>query len=70
MPKYLECVHCGAPGNRPIAMAPDDSDPTCPTCGNERRIVPAEHARAGMDSGSIFNIDLRTGGRAKPPRRR
>ena len=38
----------------------------CAVCGGTQiEVLSSERVKAGMDSGAYYNIDLRTGGRAK-----
>jgi hypothetical protein len=42
----------------------------CPSCGGTNiELLSPERVREGMESGAYFNIDLRTGERAKPKRK-
>jgi len=66
MAQAYECFTC-----RKVSSFTERDDQTkCPTCGGTNiRLLSEERVREGMKAGAYFNIDPRTGKRAKPKRR-
>jgi LSD1 subclass zinc finger protein len=68
MPQSYECFSC-----RKVSMFADGEDQTkCSTCeGTNIQLLSGQRVREGMEAGVYFNIDPKTGERAKrkrPPR--
>lgn len=64
---YWSCFTCKTVVPR---MDPEAAK-LCTTCGTSRgELLTNEHFQKGFDHGTYFNIDLKTGGRAKPKRKR
>lgn len=66
MPQFYECFAC-----RKVSMFSEHDDQTeCPTCGGTSiQLLSKQHVREGKESGVYFNIDPKTGGRAKRKKR-
>jgi PHP family Zn ribbon phosphoesterase len=61
-----ECFKC-----HEVSYFTDTMDQTkCPTCGGVVHLLSEDRVREGMKSGVFYNIDPKTGKRAKPKRRR
>ena len=67
MLQAYECYTC-----HKVSWFFDGADQTkCSTCGGTSiKLISAEQVDEGQKSGAYFNIDLSTGKRAKPKRRR
>jgi hypothetical protein len=66
MPRHYRCITCHLV--YPIA---DDAERRCTICGDTNgEIITDAHLKEGFEAGAYFNIDLRTGGRAKAKKRR
>ena len=64
--KYWNCFECHTVVPRMDATA----EKKCNTCGSTRgELLSGDRFTAGMDAGVYFNIDLKTGGRAKKRKR-
>jgi len=58
---YYQCFSC-----KMAFPLTREGDPKCPSCGkNHGEVLSPERFAQGMESGVIFNIDPRTGKRAK-----
>lgn len=66
MLQSYQCFTC-----HKVYMFPDGADQTkCLTCGGTNiELLSNERVREGMEAGVFFNIDPKTGKRAKPKRR-
>ena len=67
MPQSHECFAC-----RRVSLLLDDKDTSkCPSCGSANgHVISSGRVREGKEAGAYFDIDLKTGGRAKPKKRR
>jgi len=62
MTKYYRC-RCAK-----VRVVPDDTQPKCLVCGDLGEEIPADYIKEGFERGTYFNIDPRTGKRAKSSR--
>jgi DNA-directed RNA polymerase subunit RPC12/RpoP len=61
----FQCFAC----QKVSIMVAEDTD-ACPTCGSKNgEVISNERLKEGMKAGAIWNIDPRTGKRAKPKKR-
>lgn len=66
MADWFKCSSCPY-----LHMLTDDMSRTiCIECGKPGRVIPQDQIDEGMKSGVYYNIDPKTGGRAKKKRRR
>jgi len=63
MLQSYECYQC-----RKVSMFTEGEDQSkCPTCGSSRiSLLSQERVREGLEHGVYFNIDPKTGKKAKP----
>jgi len=65
MTTFYHCLIC-----RKIAPLADGAEAKCPICGGTNgEELTAQRVERGMKSGAYFDIDPKTGGRAKKKRR-
>lgn len=60
----LQCLAC-----QKVFLLPDDREKKCPSCqSGQVQLLSNELLEKAHKAGAIYNIDLRTGGRAKKRR--
>jgi predicted nucleic acid-binding Zn-ribbon protein len=67
MTDWHRCRKCG----QLAAILDPQVAAECGACGSkDAEIVPADQVKKGLEAGAYYNIDPRTGGRAKKKRKR
>lgn len=60
---FFHCFSCLKV--QPLAGS-SDAEKKCPSCGGTNgEVLSADRVKSGMDAGVFYNIDPKTGGRAK-----
>ena len=66
MTQYYNCFNC----RKVVALFAADHT-KCPSCGSTNgEVILHQRVEEGLSAGVFYNIDLRTGGRAKKKRQR